>query len=99
MVMAKVHLTPLSRSSISTLPGIELNVAKLVVELRLRIVSEIQFHFGSVYFWYDSILLFRITYQIVVDFRTLYQAVYSTFVIILMWNNGSMFQIPNTKSS
>lgn len=50
IVMAKVRLTPLNRTSLKTIPHIELNAAKLDVYLYLKITSEIDFQSNSVYF-------------------------------------------------
>ena len=54
IVMAKVRLTPLNRTSLKTIPRIELNAAKLAVSLYLKIVSELEIKIDRVMFWCDS---------------------------------------------
>ena len=57
LIMAKARLTPLNRSSLKTVPRIELNAAKLAVDLYERLKVELQnyLHIDKVFFWTDSI--------------------------------------------
>ena len=57
IVMAKTRLTPLNRSSLKTVPRIELNAAKLAVNLYGTLNEELSSHIdiNSVTFWTDSV--------------------------------------------
>ena len=54
IVLARVRLTPLRRASLRTVPRIELNTAKIGVELYLKVICEINYDVASVWFWSDS---------------------------------------------
>lgn len=54
IIMAKARLTPLNRSSLKTIPRIELNSAKLAVSLYLKLMKELEIKFHDVCFWTDS---------------------------------------------
>ena len=55
--MAKTKLTPLNRSSLKTIPRIELNAAKMAVSLYLKLKQELcsDINIDSVTFWTDSV--------------------------------------------
>lgn len=54
IVSAKVRMTPLNRSSLKTVPRIELNAAKLAVSLYLQVKSELEITLKDLFFWSDS---------------------------------------------
>ena len=54
LVMAKTRLTPLNRSTLKTVPRIELNAAKLAVILQQQIMDEITLQVDQCFFWTDS---------------------------------------------
>ena len=54
IVLARVRLMPPSRASLRYVRHIELNAAKIGVELYLRIICEINYDVASVWFWSDS---------------------------------------------
>ena len=61
IVMAKARLTPINRSSLKTVPRIELNAAKLAVDLFVTIREELQkgLNIHGVRFWTDSIAVLQ----------------------------------------
>ena len=54
LVMSKSRQTPISRSSLTTVPRIELNSAKLAVLLCLTLKKELRIVFDEEFFWSDS---------------------------------------------
>ena len=57
LVMSKVRLTPLKKGSLRTIPRIELNSAKLAVQLYLKLKNEVTYEINSTYFWTDSTIV------------------------------------------
>lgn len=57
IVMAKVRLTPVNRTSLKTVPRIELNAAKTAVSLYLKLSLELELKFDDVMFWSDSVVV------------------------------------------
>ena len=45
-VMSKVRLTPLKRDFLNTIPRIEINAAKVGVELLQKLLTELEFNVG-----------------------------------------------------
>ena len=54
VVTSKSRLTPLNRSSLRTIPRIELNSAKLAVAVYERVSEELKIKINCFYFWTDS---------------------------------------------
>ena len=54
IVMAKARLTPLNKSSLKTVPRIELNSAKIAISLYQKIINEIDITIVRTCFWSDS---------------------------------------------
>jgi len=54
IVMSRVRQTPLNRTSLATVPRIELNSAKIAVELYLKLKSSLSLSIRETLFWSDS---------------------------------------------
>ena len=60
IVMGKSRLTPISRTSMKTTPRIELNAAKIGVDLYIQLEKELRnIDFTAVYFWTDSMAVLK----------------------------------------
>jgi len=56
---SKSRLTPLSNSTLKTVPRIELCSAKLAIELSCKLSGSLDFQINSIYYWSDSITVLR----------------------------------------
>ena len=58
-IISKSHLVPLKGNSVSTIPRIELNAAKLSVNLYLKLMNELTINIDEAYFWTDSMSVLK----------------------------------------
>lgn len=57
IVLSKVRLTPISRSSLKTVPRIEMSAAKLSVAVYSKLIKELEINIQSTFFWTDSLIV------------------------------------------
>ena len=58
-IISKSHLVPLKGHTVSTIPRIELNAAKLSVNLYIKLMKELNIKIDKAFFWTDSMSVLK----------------------------------------